>query len=176
MYHVELASKRMTEKKTTTRRRRPARSAEYFRGVADARFVIRKVFRIVDERAKSRELDPLEHQALIQIYGARGRDLRVGDVAERLDISPAFASKLVKSLSQKGLVLSSPSLEDQRVTHLKASAKGEALLIEIDADVREHVNFFARQLTHGQKAAALSIFAFYVGTNIEIEQSGKNEG
>jgi DNA-binding MarR family transcriptional regulator len=165
----------MTEKKTLAPRRRPSRSVEYFRGVADARFVIRKVFRIVDERAKSRDLDPLEHQALIQIYGARGPELRVGDVADRLDISPAFASKLVKSLSQKGLVVSSPSLHDQRVTHLKTSSKGEKLLIEIDAEVRDHVNFFARQLTHGQKAAALSIFAFYVGTNIEIERSGKNE-
>ncbi len=70
----------------------------YVRGVADARFVIRRVFRIVDERGKNHGLDPLEHQALIQIYGARDGDVRVGTVAERLDISPAFASKIVKAL------------------------------------------------------------------------------
>jgi DNA-binding MarR family transcriptional regulator len=156
-----MADKRM-------RSRAASRPADYFSGVADARFVVRKVFRIVDERAKSRDLDPLEHQALIQIYGARDRDVRVGDVAERLDISPAFASKLVKALGQKGLVTSRQSLRDQRVIHLKASAKGAKLLAEIDAEVRFHVDYFARQLTPDQKAAALSIFAFYVGTRIEI--------
>jgi DNA-binding MarR family transcriptional regulator len=154
----------MVEQNILRRRRR----ADYFSAVADARFVIRKVFRIVDERAKSRGLDPLEHQALIQIHGAREGQRRVGDVAERLDISPAFASKLVKSLVQKGLVLASGSSHDQRVTHLRASVKGQQLLAEIDADVHVHVDFFSRSLTHDQKAAALSIFAFYVGTQIEI--------
>ena len=38
----------------------------YFHGIAKARYVIRKVIRIVDEQAKKAGLDPLEHQALIQ--------------------------------------------------------------------------------------------------------------
>jgi DNA-binding MarR family transcriptional regulator len=157
-------------------RRRSWRAADYFCGVADARYVIRKVFRIVDERAKRRDLEPLEHQALIQIYGARGEELRVGDVAERLDISPAFASKLVKALIGKELVLARASTRDQRVIHLRASAKGERILAEIDEDVRVHVDFFTRGLSHRQKAAALSIFAFYVGTTIEIHGSEPREG
>jgi DNA-binding MarR family transcriptional regulator len=163
----------MADKKT--RSRTSPRPADYFSGVADARFVIRKVFRIVDERAKSRDLDPLEHQALIQIFGARDRDVRVGDVAERLDISPAFASKLVKALGEKGLVTAKQSARDQRVMHVKATGKGAKLLAEIDAEVRFHVDFFARQLTPDQKAAALSIFAFYVGTRIEIHEGAAEQ-
>ena len=139
----------------------------YFHGVADARFVIRRVFRIVDERAKSRGLDPLEHQALIQIYGARDGDVRVGTVAERLDISSAFASKIVKALVAKNLVALSDSVHDLRVTNVSATPAGIAMLTEIDAEVRIHVDFFTRQLTHEQKAAALSIFAFYVGVDAE---------
>jgi DNA-binding MarR family transcriptional regulator len=135
----------------------------YFHGVADARFVIRRVFRIVDERAKSRGLEPLQHQALIQIYGARGGDVRVGTVAERLNISSAFASKIVKALVRKKLVSLADSAHDQRVTNVAATAAGIAMLTEIDADVRVHVGFFTRGLTSEQKAAALSIFAFYVG-------------
>jgi DNA-binding MarR family transcriptional regulator len=135
----------------------------YFHGVADARFVIRKVFRIVDERAKNHGLDPLEHQALIQIYGARDGDVRVGTVADRLDISSAFASKIVKALVTKGLVVLSDDAHDQRVTNVATTAAGTALLVEIDADVRVHVGFFTRGLTTEQKDAALSIFAFYVG-------------
>jgi DNA-binding MarR family transcriptional regulator len=139
----------------------------YFHGVADARFVIRKVFRIVDERAKNRGLDPLEHQALIQIYGARDGEVRVGTVAERLDISPAFASKIVKALVTKKLVSLADSAHDQRVTNVAVTPAGSAMLAEIDADVRIHVRFFTRGLTHEQKAAALSIFAFYVGLDAE---------
>lgn len=145
----------------------PVGPTKYFHGVADARFVIRKVFRIVDERAKTRGLDPLEHQALIQVFGARD-DLSVGDVAERLDISATFSSKLMKTLIHKGLVSSMGSPTDQRVTHLKATPKGAQLLVDIDRDVREHVDFFTRHLRTNQKAAALSIFAFYVGMTIDI--------
>jgi DNA-binding MarR family transcriptional regulator len=140
------------------------RARRYFHGVADARFVIRRVFRIVDERAKSRDLDPLEHQALIQIYGLRDSEVRVGTVAERLDIPPAFASKLVKALTAKGYVSAATSPHDQRVSHLSATAAGATLLAEIDADVRVHVGFFTRGLTAEQKDAAFSIFQFYVGT------------
>jgi len=43
---------------------------EYFHGVSEARYVIRKVFRIVDDQAKQAGLEPLEHQALIQIFGS----------------------------------------------------------------------------------------------------------
>lgn len=146
-----------------TGRQAGPKAKRYFHGVADARFVIRRVFRIVDERAKSRDLDPLAHQALIQIYGLRDRDVRVGTVGERLDIPPAFASKLVKALVLKGLVRAEPSPHDQRVSHLSATPAGAALLAEIDADVRVHVGFFTRGLTLEQKDAALSIFAFYVG-------------
>jgi DNA-binding MarR family transcriptional regulator len=144
----------------------------YFHGVADARFVIRRAFRIVDERAKSHGLDPLEHQALIQIYGLRERDVRVGTVAERLDIPPAFASKLVKALTGKGYVRAQTSPHDQRVSHLSATPTGAALLAEIDADVRVHVAFFTRSLTAEQRAAALSIFAFYVGAPASAPTTG----
>jgi DNA-binding MarR family transcriptional regulator len=157
----------VTEKLRRIRTPNVTGPTKYFHGVADARFVIRKVFRIVDDRAKTRGLDPLEHQALIQVFGARG-DLRVGDIAERLDISATFASKLVKNLTQKGLVTSMGSPHDQRVTHLKATPKGAQLLVDIDKDVREHVGFFTRRLHTNQKAAALSIFAFYAGMTIEI--------
>jgi DNA-binding MarR family transcriptional regulator len=160
---------------TKNRGERGRADIAYFHGVADARFVIRRVFRIVDERAKNRNLDPLQHQALIQIHGARDADVRVGTIAERLNISPAFASKIVKALAAKGLVTSTGSPHDQRVTNVSATVEGIDLLDEIDRDVRIHVDFFTRQLTRQQKAAALSIFAFYVGTNITIAADDDGE-
>jgi DNA-binding MarR family transcriptional regulator len=143
-------------------------SKQYFQSVAEARFVARQVFRLVDERAKVHGLEALEHQALIQIYGAKGDEISVGEVAARLHIVPAFGSKQVKSLVQKQLVRSRPSELDQRVVHLSVTPKGAKLLTLIDDEVRMHVDYFTRQLTPEQKEAAIAIFAFYVGTNVRV--------
>jgi len=140
---------------------------DYFSSVADARFVMRKVVRIVDEIAKRRDLDPLEHQALIQIYGVR-KQVLVRTVAERLDISPAFASKLVKALIAAKLVTTHESPTDLRASVLRATDEGVRRLRQIDAEVRLQVNAFTRGLQPEMKSAALSIYAFYVGAEIEV--------
>src|SRR5262245_64351375 len=89
----------------------------YFHGVAAARYVLRKVFRLVEDEAKRAGIDPLAHQALIQIYGSEKGALRVKELAERLDISPAFSSSLVKLLVAKHYV-------DRKSTRLNSSHLG----------------------------------------------------
>jgi DNA-binding MarR family transcriptional regulator len=140
---------------------------QYFHGVAEARYVIRKVFRIVDEQAKAAGLEPLEHQALIQVVGARNA-VRVIDLADRLDIAPAFASRLAKRLEDRGLVERSPAPEDRRSKFLGATQLARELLARIDEEVHLHVGYFARQLSHAERVAALSIFAFYIGAEPEV--------
>lgn len=136
----------------------------YFHGVAEARYVVRKVFRIVDEQAKQAGLEPLEHQALIQIFGSP-RPLRVIDVADRLDIAPAFASRLAKRLEEKELVTRSPSESDRRSTYVVATDLARDVLAAIDDRVGLHVAYFQSQLSETERAAALGIFAFYVGAS-----------
>jgi DNA-binding MarR family transcriptional regulator len=136
----------------------------YFHGVAEARYVIRKVFRIVDEQAKQAGLEPLEHQALIQIFGS-SQPLRVIEIADRLDIPPAFASRLAKGLEDKGLATRSRSEEDRRSTHVEATEAARDILARIDKVVELHVGYFQAQLTDAERAAAMGIFAFYVGAS-----------
>src|SRR3954471_6175444 len=100
----------------------------YFHGVAQARYVLRKVFRLVEDEAKRAGIDPLAHQALIQIYGSQSGALRVKEVAERLDITPAFASSLVKSLSARGFVVRTRDKTDSRVTWVTVTKEARALL------------------------------------------------
>lgn len=149
---------------------REASLQRYFHGIAEARYVVRKVFRIVDEQAKEAGLDPLHHQALIQIFGAEDQPLRVNDVAERLDLAPALASRLVKALEAKGLVTRSPSLTDRRSVAVTATPVGVHLLEQIDEAVHFQVGYFQRQLDDDQRAFALGIFAFYVGASLEGEE------
>src|SRR5580765_7763155 len=69
----------------------------YMHSVAQARYVVRKVIRIVQEQAKRVGLDPLEHEALLQIYGSGSDELlSVNGLAELLDVAPALASRVIK--------------------------------------------------------------------------------
>jgi DNA-binding MarR family transcriptional regulator len=147
-----------------------ARAADrhpYFYGVAEARYVLRKVFRLVEEEAKRAGIDPLAHQALIQIYGSERGTLKVKDVAERLDITPAFASSLVKSLAAKGLIAATRDKKDSRVSWVKVTKEGRALLHRIDEQVQVHVDYFTGRLSARQTEAALSILMFYAGISFK---------
>ena len=135
----------------------------YFGNVAEARYVLRRVFRIAEEQARERGLDPLAHQALIQIYGSPDRQLRVSQIAERLDIAPAFASTLVSGLEADGHVVRARDPDDQRVTRVSVTATAIDLLAAIDAAVEFHVSYFAAQIPEAQRARALSTLKFYVG-------------
>jgi DNA-binding MarR family transcriptional regulator len=138
----------------------------YFVGVAEARYVLRKVFRIVEDEAKKFGIDPLAHQALIQIYGSSELELQVNQIAARLDIIPSFASSLVRMLVEKELVERRRSEEDQRVTYVAITDVGRATMDAIDENVKFHVDYFVGQLTPEGRESALSILMFYVGARL----------
>jgi DNA-binding MarR family transcriptional regulator len=144
----------------------------YFKGVAEARYVLRKVFRLVEDEAKRAGLDPLAHQALIQIYGSDGGSLRVKEVAERLDITAAFASILVKMLVAKGYITRVRDTKDSRVIWVKVTKAGRDLLHRIDEQVQTHVDYFTKQLAPVQTEAALSILMFYAGVAFKRRGGG----
>lgn len=143
--------------------RTKANKHAYFVGVAEARYVIRRAFRIVEERAKAAGIDPLAHQALIQIYGSPAKQLPVNQIADRLDIPSAFASNLVKALVKAGYAARRRDTEDQRVMLVSVTEDGRKLLVKIDEDVQFHVDYFTTNLSREEKESALSILLFYVG-------------
>jgi DNA-binding MarR family transcriptional regulator len=143
-----------------------ARSGDFrshVHNVAQARHVIRRIFRIVDEQARQVGLEPLEHQALLQIYCAPDDTVSVNRVAERVDIAPAFASRLIRELEGRGLVRRSRSQSDRRVITVTATEEGVQLLQAIDDAIHLHVAYFQQQLPDAERFAALAIFASYVG-------------
>ena len=79
--------------------------------------------------------------------------LRVKEVAEKLDIAPAFASNMLKSLlEEKGFVLRLASERDQRVNYAVVTLQGKQLLHRIDEQVQVHVDYFTRQLNLRMRA------------------------
>jgi DNA-binding MarR family transcriptional regulator len=146
----------------------------YFRGIADARYAVRGVLRIIDDQAKQAGLEPLQHHALIQIFA--GGDLQVNEVASRLGIAPAFASRLVRELESKDLIARAPSLDDRRVTFVTITEQGIETLRQIDLDVHAHVAYFQSQLSERERAAAVGMIAFYVGLSLDVKAVGDLRG
>lgn len=137
----------------------------YWHGIGVARYVARKVFRIIDDQARKVGLEPLEHQVLLQIHGSRDEVLHIGHVAERVDIPAALASRVVRALDARGLVHRSGSPLDKRITEVRLTDEGRHSLYRIDGLVRTHVGHFSSQLEEEQRITALSIFALYVGAS-----------
>jgi DNA-binding MarR family transcriptional regulator len=140
---------------------------DYFHAVAQARHILRKVFRLVENEAMKAGIDPIAHQALIQIYGSKESTLRVKDVAQRLDISPAFTSSLIKQLLEKGLVKRQKVPSDKRSAWLTITTAGKTLLCNIDDQVQIHVEYFTRAISPQERQAAVSILLFYAGISLQ---------
>ncbi len=141
---------------------------EYMHNVAQARYVVRKIVRIVHEQAKRAGLDPLEHQALVQLFGADA-GLSVSRLAERLDVAPAVGSRLIKVLAKKGLVVREQSDVDKRIMHVIVTDAGTAMLKEIDRTVHIHIEYFQKQLEDSDRLSLMAVFAFWAGLEAESE-------
>jgi DNA-binding MarR family transcriptional regulator len=140
----------------------------FFRRVSEARYVIRRVTRIVEKQARRHALEPLEHQLLIQLFGAQGRTLNVNRLGERLDVPAAVASRLVKGLEGRGLVERHKSTVDRRVTDVHLTEDGVQVCVQVWQDVRVHMVFFQKQLDDETKRIALSVFGYYVGAALDF--------
>jgi DNA-binding MarR family transcriptional regulator len=136
--------------------------SSHVKAIAHARYVLRRILRLLDEQAINAGLKPLQHQALLQIYGA-GRPLPVSRVAERLDIAAALASRLIRDLEEQGLVERDRDTSDRRIIAVKASAAGIEMLRGIDLAVHSKVSQFQAELTEEGKFGALATFSFYLG-------------
>lgn len=139
----------------------------YFCHIADTRYLVRKVFRLIDDEARSLGLDPLEHQALIQLFGSSDRTLQMKDVASRLDVGADVASKTVRALEIKGYVRRTRSEVDRRGIYVRPTERAEELLASIDRRVRADIALLQRGLPRQLQLAALQMFAFYLGLSID---------
>lgn len=149
---------------------------EYFTAVAQFRYIIRKVFRTIDEYAKTFGLDPLAHQALLQVYGSPKQELRVSALAERLDIAPAFASNLVKALAKAKLLHRAADASDMRVTIVRLTNAGRKLCHEIDLGARQRVDALINQFVAAERKVALSRLMFYVGPDVTDRRGKRQRG
>jgi DNA-binding MarR family transcriptional regulator len=148
----------------------PRNYDDYVRAIAEARYTIRRVQRIIDEQARSVGLDPLEHQALLQVHAADGSMLSVSALSDRLDVQVEVASRLAKQLEGSGLLERRRAREDRRVTELRLAPDGIELVHRILREVVSPVQLFAQDLTTDSKLRSLMVFAFYLGLDLPVDE------
>jgi DNA-binding MarR family transcriptional regulator len=141
---------------------READFATHVRAIAHGRYVMRRILHLLDGEAVAAGLQPLRHQALLQVFGA-DEPLSVSTLAERLAIAPALTSRLVRGLEEDGLLERYRTSVDKRVILVRATPRGVELLRAIDLEVHEKVFQFHRTLSDESKLGALATFASYLG-------------
>ena len=141
----------------------------YFQSVAEARYAIRKSFRIIDEEARAHGLEPLQHQVLIQVFGHDGH-VTISQLAERLDVTPALASRLVRGLVADGHLSTVASRRDRRLTYVEITDAGIRVLVDILSQVELKIEMFQRRLRPDEKLSALMILGVYVGVPLGRKQ------
>ena len=77
---------------------------------------------------KTKGISPYHGQGRLLNLLKDGESFSIAELVEQLDIRPSSASELISKLEQNGLVSRSACDEDKRVTLIKITEKGKALL------------------------------------------------
>ena len=105
------------------------------------------------ERLKPYDLSPQQYNILRILRWAKGKEMCMHEVLERMLDRAPNATRLTDKLIAKGLVLRERCEKDRRVVHLLISEKGNALLAVIESATEELVAKVARRLSTAEAKA-----------------------
>ncbi len=119
---------------TRTPRTQSLTKAEY-EALAAFRRALRRFTAFSAEAARKADLTPQQHQALLAIKGAPGREmLAVGEIAEALCLRPHSAVELVDRMAELGLVQRHADPDDHRRVWVRLTTGGEDVLARLSAE------------------------------------------
>jgi DNA-binding MarR family transcriptional regulator len=127
--------------------------------IAEFRAALRLFDRHVEQAARRHGLTPQRFLLLLQIEGTRDGAERpgVGEIADRLQLSPNGVTELIDRAVRAGLVVRKQSAEDARVVHPDVTDEGRrrlhATLLEAEAYRRELRVAFDRLAERFEEAA-----------------------
>jgi DNA-binding MarR family transcriptional regulator len=114
--------------------RQDALDKPHYEALAAFRRALRRFTAFSADAARAAGLTPQQHQALLAIRGAPGRDsLSVGEIADHLLIRPNSAAELVERMAALDLVTRSPDPADSRRVAVGLTPHAIRLLQELSA-------------------------------------------
>jgi DNA-binding MarR family transcriptional regulator len=140
--------------------------------LASFRYALRQFLRFSEEAARSRGVEPQQHQALLAVKGFPGRSrITIGELAERLQIRHHSAVGLVSRLARKGLLLREAAREDRRQVYITLTLRGDSLLEQLAESHKRELRRMIPQLNEllqliaGRKAG--------LSPNHEVDDAGR---
>jgi DNA-binding MarR family transcriptional regulator len=108
--------------------------------LADLRYSLRQFLRFSEEAAHDAGITPQQHQALLAIKGfPEGRQMTIGELAERLQVRHHSAVGLVDRLVSSGAVVRRNGVADRRQVSLALTDRGEKTLEKLSAAHKEQL-------------------------------------
>ena len=122
-------------------------SQSQYASLAAFRYALRQFLHFSETAAKEAGVTPQQHQALLAIKGFPGRDsLRVGELAERLQLRHHSTVELVDRMVKLRMVVRETSGTDRRQVFVRLTNRGEKVLEELSSAHREQLRRIGPQL------------------------------
>ena len=148
--------------------------------LAEFRYALRSFQRFSEQAAHGRDLQPRQHQLLLQIAGiAAGHKATIGFLAERLGLRQNSVVELADRSVAEGLVRRTDDPEDRRRVVLSLTAKGSRLLETLSASHARELDEFGPRLIRAleQIGRARSVAADKAGAQMpEARAASKQSG
>lgn len=123
-------------------------SQSQYESLAAFRYALRQFLHFSETAAKLAGVTPQQHQALLAIKGFPERGcVRVGELAERLQLRHHSTVELVDRLVNLRLVVREPGGEDRRQVFVRLALRGEKVLEELSSAHREQLRRIGPQLS-----------------------------
>ncbi len=111
-----------------------------FQALSEFRYQIRKFLHFSQEAAEKAGLETRQHQLMLAVKGLpEGRQPRIADLAERLQIRHHSAVELVNRLAKQGYVERHRTNNDRREVLVSLTFKGEKVLRQLSLHHREEL-------------------------------------
>lgn len=124
-----------------------ALSKRDYERLAEFRWSLRQFLRFSEAAARAVGISPQHHQALLAIKGFAGRErVRLGELAERLQIRPHSAVGLTDRLVAKGYLRRVRGQRDRRCVFLVLTPRGQAVLERLSVAHHEQLRALKPQL------------------------------
>src|SRR5215472_14110937 len=123
-------------------------SQSEYESLATFRYALRQFLRFSEQAATRSGITPQQHQALLAIKGFPGSDrLRVGELAERLQLRHHSTVELVDRMARLKLVAREGSHIDRREVLVRLTGKGERVLAKLSAAHKEQLRRIGPELS-----------------------------
>lgn len=118
-----------------------------YQALAEFRYQIRRFLRFSEEAAREAGIEPQHHQMMLAVKAMPHEEaVRIGELAERLQIRHHSAVELAGRLEEKGLIARSRDSEDRREVHVQLTPKGKRILRELSLYHRDELRSTAPEL------------------------------